>query len=180
MGTAVVYCSQTGFTERYARWLAESLGTRVVPFSERASAGATDAETLVFLSWFHAGGLKGARWLRDLMDEHPERRYVVVGVGAYPMPSEEWPRSETDAAFEQAFPQDRYPRLAHFYCQGGFDFDRLRALDRLAMRAFFRMQAKEAEADPRVAFALDAMREGFDGTRREYLQPVPEHLHSMK
>ena len=27
---------------------------------------------------------------------------------------------------------------------------------------------------------LDAMREGFDGTRREYLQPVLEHLHSMK
>ena len=24
--------------------------------------------------------------------------------------------------------------------------------------------------------ALDAMREGFDGTRREYLQPVLEHL----
>ena len=99
-----------------------------------------------------------------------------MGVGAYPMPREEWPRSDTDAAFERAFPSERYPRLARFYCQGGFDFDRLCALDKLAMRAFFRMQAKEAEADPRVAFALDAMREGFDGTRREYLQPVLEHL----
>ena len=44
------------------------------------------------------------------------------------------------------------------------------------MRAFFRMQAKAARTDPRVAFALDAMRGGFDGTRREYLQPVLEHL----
>lgn len=176
MSTAVVYCSQTGFTERYARWLAESLETRAVPFDERASSSVAAAETLVFLSWFHAGGLKGARWLRDLMDERPERRYVVVGVGAYPMPSDEWPRSETDAAFDQAFPQDRYPRLARFYCQGGFDFDRLCALDKLAMRAFFRMQAGAARTDPRVAFALDAMREGFDGTRREYLQPVLEHL----
>lgn len=180
MSTAVVYRSQTGFTERYARWLAESLGTRAVPFAERASSAVTGAETVVFLSWFHAGGLKGARWLRDLMDARPERRYVVVGVGAYPMPNEEWPRGETDAAFEKAFSQERYPRLARFYCQGGFDFDRLCALDKLAMRAFFRMQAKEARTDPHVAFALDAMREGFDGTRREYLQPVLEHLRSMK
>ena len=44
------------------------------------------------------------------------------------------------------------------------------------MRAFFRMQAKAAETEARIAFALDAMREGFDGTRREYLQPVLEHL----
>ena len=107
MSTAVVYCSQTGFTERYARWLAESLETRAVPFDERASSSVAAAETLVFLSWFHAGGLKGARWLRDLIDERPERRYVVVGVGAYPMPSDEWPRSETDAAFDQAFPPGR-------------------------------------------------------------------------
>ena len=176
MGTAVVYRSPTGVTERYARWLAESLETRAVPFAERGSAAVEAADTVVLLGWFHAGGIKGARWLRSLMDARPERRYVVVGVGAYPMPSDEWPKSETDAAFDQAFPQDRYPRLARFYCQGGFDFDRLCAVDRLAMRAFFRMQAKAAKTDQRVAFALDAMREGFDGTRREYLEPVDEHL----
>ena len=180
MSTAIVYCSQTGFTERYARWLAEELGTRAVPFAERTSSSVAIAKTLVFLGWFHAGGLKGARWLREVMDGRRERRYVVVGVGAYPMPSEEWPKSETDAAFEHAFPSDRYPDLARFYCQGGFDFDRLCTLDKLAMRAFFRMQAKAAETDPRVAFALDAMREGFDGTRREYLQPVLEHLRSIE
>ena len=151
MSTAVVYCSQTGYTEKYARWLAEELGTRAIPFAERGTAAVDAADTVVLLGWFHAGGLKGARWLRSLMDARPERRYVVVGVGAYPMPSDEWPRSETDAA-----------------------------VDKLAMRAFFRMQAKAAETDPRVAFALDAMREGFDGTRREYLQPVLEHLRSME
>ena len=74
MSPAVVDCSETGFTERYARWLAESLETRAVPFSERSSSPVAEAEELVFLSWFHAGGLKGARWLRDLMDGRPERR----------------------------------------------------------------------------------------------------------
>ena len=176
MSTAVVYCSQTGFTERYARWLADSVGCEPIPFAERGSAAVGAAGPVVLRGGVRAGGLKGARWLRSLMDARPERRYVVVGVGAYPMPSDEWPRSETDAAFEHAFPHERYPHLARFYCQGGFDFDRLCAVDKLAMRAFFRMQAKAAKTDPRAAFALDAMREGFDGTRREYLEPVLDHL----
>lgn len=176
MSTVIVYCSQTGYTKTYARWLADSLGTEALPFSRRGEAAVSSAETIVFLSWFHAGGLKEARWLRGRMDAQPGKRYVVVGVGAYPMPSEDWPQSDTDAAFEHAFPRDRYPALKHFYCQGGFDFDRLCTLDKLAMRAFFRMQAKAAETDPRIAFALDAMKQGFDGTGRAHLQPVIDHL----
>lgn len=176
MSTAVVYCSQTGYTRTYARWLAESLGTESLPFERRDEAATSGADTLVFLSWFHAGGLKGAKWLRGLMDAQPGKRYVVVGVGAYPMPSEDWPQSDTDEAFERAFPRERYSALKHFYCQGGFDFDRLCTLDKLAMRAFFRMQAKAAETDPRIAFALESMKQGFDGTNRAYLQPVLDYL----
>ena len=58
MSTAVVYCSQTGYTRTYARWLAESLGTEALPFERRDEAAASGADTLVFLSWFHAGGSK--------------------------------------------------------------------------------------------------------------------------
>ena len=176
MRTAVVYCSQTGFTEKYARWLAEDLGTEAVPYAERERARAGEADAVVFLSWFHAGGLKHAAWLRDLMDANPGKRYAVVGVGAYPMPSDTWPQSETDAAFERAFPHERYPQVRCFYCQGGFDFNRLNPLDKVAMRLFFRMQAKEAETDPRAAFALAAMKEGFDGTNRSYVEPVTAYL----
>lgn len=176
MSTAIVYCSQTGFTETYARWLAEELGIEAVPYSERERSDAHAADTVVFMSWFHAGGIKGAKWFKSLMDARPGVRYVVVGVGAYPMPSDDWPQSETDAAFEHTFPRDRYPALTHFYCQGGFDFDRLCALDKIAMRAFFRMQARQAQTDPRIAFALDAMKKGFDATDRANLEPVVAYL----
>lgn len=35
MNTVVVYCSQTGFTEKYAKWLAEDLSCEAVRYSER-------------------------------------------------------------------------------------------------------------------------------------------------
>ena len=37
MKAAIVYCSQTGHTEKYARWLADRLGCEATPFSKRAS-----------------------------------------------------------------------------------------------------------------------------------------------
>ena len=81
MITAVVYCSQTGYTRTYARWLAESLGTEALPFERRDEAAASGADTLVFLSWFHAGGLKGAKWLRGRRRRgrvpHAERRLAA-------------------------------------------------------------------------------------------------------
>lgn len=54
----IVYCSQTGFTKRYADWLAEEYGCRAIPFKERKAADIENASVVIFCSWFHAGGLK--------------------------------------------------------------------------------------------------------------------------
>ena len=45
-------------------------------------------------------------------------------------------------------------------------------VDKVAMRMFFKANAKAAEADPKAAEMLRVMGEGFDGTKRKYLEPV--------
>lgn len=172
MGIAVVYCSQTGFTKRYAEWLAEDLGCEAIPYAERNRIDLGELETLVFCSWFHATSIKGAKWLKRAMREYPELQAVVLATGATPMPCEMWSASEIEEAFGRAFPEEEYPSLPRFYCQGGFDFDRLGAADKIAMRMFFKANGKAAETDPKAAEMLRAMEEGFDGTRREYLEPA--------
>lgn len=169
---AVVYCSQTGFTKRYADWLAEDLGCEAVSFAERRRVELSEADVLVFCSWFHAASVKGTKWLKNVMHEHPELQAVVLATGASPMPCETWPASEFEDAFRRSFPEEGYPDLPHFYCQGGFDYDRLGMVDKVAMRMFFKANAKVAETDPKAAEMLRVMGEGFDGTKREYLEPV--------
>ncbi len=172
MGTAIVYCSQTGFTKRYADWLSEDLGCEAVPFSGKRHVILDEASVLIFCSWYHAASIKGAKWLKKTMREHPNLPVVVLATGATPMPCEMWPESEIEEAFRRTFPKDEYPDLPHFYCHGGFDFDRLGTPDKIAMRMFFKANAKAAETDPKAEEMLRVMGGGFDGTRREYLQPV--------
>lgn len=172
MEIAIVYCSQTGFTEKYAKWLADDIGCDAVPFANKEALSFAEIHTLIFCSWFHASTIKGAKWLKKLMRKHPKMQVVVLATGATPMPCEMWPKSEMEEAFRRTFPKDEYPDLPYFYCHGGFDFDRLGMPDKIAMRMFFKANSKAAETDPKAAEMLRVMSEGFDGTKREYLEPA--------
>lgn len=180
MKTAIVYCSQTGYTQKYAQWLAEELGCEAVPYAKRGLLGLDDVDALVFCSWFHAASIKGARWLKHIMGKRPHLGVVVLATGASPMPGDGWTtEEEIEGAFERTFSKDAYPNLPCFYCQGGFDYTRLGTFDKLAMRVFFKMNEKNA-GDPKTNEMLVTMRGGFDGTRRAYLAPVLEHLRSLE
>lgn len=176
---AIVYCSQTGFTKRYADWLAKDLGCTAIPYSSRAEVNLSTTDVLVFCSWFHAAYIKGSKWPKKAMREHPGLRVVVLTTGATPMPCETWPESGTEEAFARTFPPSEYPGLPHFYCHGGFYYDRLGAPDKLAMRMFFKMHSRAAETDPKAAEMMRVMAEGIDGTKREHLEPLLNYLRDL-
>ena len=69
MITAVVYCSQTGYTRTYARWLAESLGTEALPF-ERRLRGVRPCNAV--------HGCRQDKDQHDPMSAHPRHRGVRV------------------------------------------------------------------------------------------------------
>lgn len=176
MGAVIVFCSQTGSAEQYARWLAEDLGCETAPL-ERLDAASTSADLVILCSWFHAAMLKGAKKFQAHMAAHPEKRYAVVAVGATPMPCELWPASEHEEAFRRSFPAETYPDLLWTYCQGGFHFDQLGMGDKVMMRVYFKMLEGEArKGDERSATALAQMREGFDGCDRTNLEPLLTEL----
>ncbi|MCI8424774.1 MAG: flavodoxin family protein [Adlercreutzia sp.] len=180
MRTAIVYCSQTGHTEKYARWLAEDLECPVYPYRERARIDLESIDLLVFCSWFHAATVIGSKWFKRAMAEHSGVRFVLLATGATPMPGGGWSEEkDIEEAFERSFPKADYPGLPRFYCHGGFDFDKLGVADKVMMRMFFRMNEKRAD-DPKVEEMLDTMRQSFDGTRREYLEPVIDCIRSLQ
>jgi hypothetical protein len=71
------------------------------------------------------------------MRRHLSLKTIVLATGASPMPGTGFTtEEETEEAFRRSFPIDEYPNLPHFYCHGGFDFEKLGTPDRIAMRMF--------------------------------------------
>lgn len=168
MSTVVVYSSQTGFTKRYAHWIAEELECEAVSLDDNPRFDVAGFDVVVFGGWFHAGGLVGKKWLVRAREAHPDVRFVAFAVGATPP---DW-NDMVDEAITREFPSPDFDDVERFYLHGGFAYERLSMPNKLAMKLFFKMQEKNAETDPHAAEMLEGMHGGFDGTDRASAAPV--------
>ncbi|MEG1826623.1 MAG: flavodoxin domain-containing protein [Gordonibacter sp.] len=168
MKAVVMYRSNTGFTRRYATWIAEELGCEAIDMAV-SPVDVGDFDVVVFGSWFHAALVPGSKECKHLMAEHPDVPFVVFVVGAT-KPEE---TEQTAEALERTYPKADYPDLPRFYLRGGFDYPSLSFMDKMLMKMMFKeLEKKAASGDADAAEGLAGMREGFDATDREAIGPL--------
>lgn len=159
--TIVVYFSKTGFSRRYAQWLAEDLDCRAVPEKERKALDWAQYDTVILTGGLYAGQMAGLKWLERQLPRMQGKRIAAVAVGCAPMGNPALPEN-----MEKLF--GRFPQIQGFYCQGGLDYQRMGPLHR-AMMAVLRMSLR---GKPEMAEMLRIISASFDGAKREYLLPV--------
>ena len=159
MNTIIIYHSKTGFSQRYAQWLAESLHCQAFPYRERRSIDLGKYETIILVGGLYAGNTSGLGWLKK--QPPAGKRTAAVAVGCSPVG---W--SGQSESMEKLF--GGVPPIQGFYCQGGLAYDRMGAADRVMMAAL----RATLRGTPEMAQMLEGISRSFDGTRREYLAPV--------
>lgn len=109
---AIVYASNTGFTERYARMLGDRTGLPVYDMAGSSLPG--PGTEIVYLGWLMAGNVKGL--------SRAAKRWKLRSIAAVGMsPDGMWDRKSVR----------RYEGTQVFYLQGGLAPDRLGGLHRL-------------------------------------------------
>lgn len=161
MKVLILYSSKTGFSQRYAQWLGEALHCQAVPFKERKRVDMSGYEGIVLFGGLYAGQMSGLKWLKKQLPALAGKRIAAVAVGCAPMETPDLPES-----MEKLFGGN--PEIKGFYCQGGLDYEHMGAVDR-AMMAALRAALK---AQPDQVDMLEGISRSFDGSRREYLEPV--------
>lgn len=156
--TVIIYHSKTGFSQRYALWLAEELNCQALPYRDRRTINLSRYDTIILLGGLYAGNMSGLSWLKK--QPLAGKRAAAVAVGCSPM---DWP--ELAASMEKLFGG---APIQGFYCQGGLAYDRMGAADR-AMMAALRTALRHK---PEMADMLAGISQSFDGAKREYLAPV--------
>ena len=91
MKTAVVYHSQTGFTKRYARWIAEAAKADCFEVSEVRGKELSGYEAIVFGSWVCAGSVSKLSWFKGNMEKWKDKKLAIFCVGASPADNPEVP-----------------------------------------------------------------------------------------
>lgn len=129
MKRAVVYKSVTGFTKKYAEWIAADLEADLLQADKVEPEQLTGYDWIIFGGSLHAVGINGVGFITENIEKFDRTGLVVFAVGATPV------RSETVQEIrERNFASEPLRRVHFFYFRGGFDYRKLGLKDRFLMQ----------------------------------------------
>lgn len=164
MKALVVYNSKTGFTRRYAQWLAAALDADCRAIDEVGNVDMRQYDLLLFGSWVHAETLQKREWIKQQLAQWKDRRVGVFAVGAMPA------GNAANRVFEQSFTPQERTQMRTFYLQGGLDYARMGRGDRLLMAFMRRVLA--SRKDTASAEMLRLLSESFDAADERAIAPI--------
>ena len=165
MINAIVYTSNTGYTAEYAELLSKKAGFPVYSISE-AMEKLSKNDSVIYLGWLMAGRIKD--YEKALKSFNVK---AVCSVGMNP----------SGTQTEEVRKSNRVPEnIPLFTLQGGYDYDRLRGINKLLMKFVSKALIKKIRAKPDRTESdneiLDLLTNGGSFVREENLEPVIEWL----
>ncbi len=125
----VLYKSKTGFSERYARWIADDLQCDLSNVVEFDKESLSEYTLIIYGAGIYAGQIKGLGKIKRWMEAYPGKTWVIFCTGA--TPSKE---KYEELIFKTNFRAGEV-RPAHlFYFLSGINYEKMSLFDRLLMR----------------------------------------------
>lgn len=167
MKTIVIYNSQTGFTKRYAEWIAEATGADCFELSAAKKKDLAAYDAIIFGSWACAGGIHKLGWFKGNVDRWQDKKLIAFCVGASPIDS-----PEIDPALKRNFTESEREKISVFYCPGGLNYEKMPAPSKLMMKMLLiTLKAKKGktEADQEMIKMISA---SYDISDKKYIEPI--------
>ncbi len=148
MKTVVTYQSKTGYTQKYAEWIAEELGADLYPISQVPVQKLAAYDVVIHGGSLFATGILGLKKIKNSLSDLQNKKVIVFGVGLTPVNAETVEKVQT-----QNFTAEELEKVRFFYFRGGFNFKALSFFDRILMGIMRRFierkqrQGKELTAD---------------------------------
>lgn len=171
MKIIVVYNSQTGFTKRYAEWIAEETGADCIQLSEAKRRNMDIYEAIVFGSWACAGGISKLNWFIGNIDKWTDKKLVAFCVGGSPIDN-----PEIEQSLKQNFKEAEFEKVNVFYCPGGFNYEKMSAPSKLMMKMFITMLKAKKDKTEEEQEMIKMIANSYDISDRKYIEPILECL----
>lgn len=177
MKALIIYSSQTGFTKRYAEWLAERLEAEYLPLKEaekKEKAFFSDFDAIVYGGWALGGSIVDVKWFNQRAEAWKGKKLAVFCVGASPVDEETLPL--IDEMKEKVLTPELKGHAKVFYCQGGLNYEAMTFASKMAMGAFTAMHKlfKNKTADDKLK--IEMLSKSYDISEPSFLDPIVEYL----
>lgn len=153
MRNIVIYQSGTGFTAKYAGWIAEEINCEAKEYKNVTPNELTDYDMVIYGGWIMGGMVVGYDKIKLLN----LKNVVVFGVGM------SFPDSETADKLAE---QNQIPRERFFYFEGGYNPGKLGIMKKMMMNMIKRSVEKKEPKTEKDLHMLETFK-GADHTSKE-------------
>lgn len=167
MKTIVIYNSQTGFTKRYAEWIADAAGADCLELSAAKKKDLSPYEAIIFGGWARAGRISKIRWFKENIDKWAGKKLIAFCVGGSPMDN-----PEIEQALKQNFKESEWEKINIFYCPGGFNYKKMSASSKLMMKLFTKMLNSKKDKTEAEQEMIKMISTSYDLSDKKYIEPI--------
>jgi menaquinone-dependent protoporphyrinogen IX oxidase len=175
MRAVVLYRSISGFTRKYAQWIAQELGADLYDCRKVKLTALSGYDLVVFGGSLREGGINGIDTIKRGFAALEGKRIVIFATGG--SSAREGIAEEISAA---NFSEEQRRKLRLFYFRGGLDIGKLGIGDRILMahrkRSLLRKRSEDLTPDEKDFLAACA--NPADGTEKEKIRALVDYARS--
>lgn len=128
MKTVIIYKSKTGFTKKYAQWIAEALSADVFDVTKVDIDMIKQYDNIIYGGSLYAAGITGLKFITKNFDKLKDKKLVIFATGASPSS-----QRVIDEVVSKNFTSEQQKYIKFFYFRGGFDYKKLNFFDKFLM-----------------------------------------------
>ncbi len=171
MKTIVIYNSQTGFTKRYAQWIAEKTNAECIEYAKAKKIDLDSYDAIVFGGWAIAGSISKVKWFKKNISKWSDKKLVAFCVGASPIEN-----PEIDEFLANSFTEDEFKNVKLFYCPGGLDYEKMSATSKTMMKIFVKMLNAKKDKTEADLEQIRIVSSSYDISDIKYIKPILDYL----
>ena len=175
MNIKLVYKSKSGFTKRYAQWIAGETGCVLLPLRGCGAASVEGCDVFIYGSRVHAGRLDGLDKARKLFAMSGAGHMILFATGGMPNTAAD----TIEEMWRNNLTADEIKTVPHFYMQAGICYEKLGLIDRTMMKMAASMMAKQRDDSPMGQQIAQAVHGSYDISDRKYIAPLVEALKAL-
>jgi len=170
---AVIYKSKYGKTERYAKWIAESLSVPLFESADVKPQQLKDYDVIIYGGGLYAGGINGVK----LVTKNPCKALVLFTVGLADPKNTDYTK-----ILETTLSPELLSKTKVFHLRGGIDYSRLSLVHKGLMAVMKKTIEKQPveERDSDSHGILETYGKDIDFTNKASIEPLLSYIHSLK
>ena len=175
MKIIVVYKSVSGFTKKYAEWIAEELKADLFMIEKIDIDILLKYDMIIYGGCLHAVGISGVNMIKNNLNKLRDKNLIIFTTGASPTKE-----SIVSEVKNRNFSIEEQKQIQFYYFRGGFDFNQLNFINKILMTLLKCKIKLNRDKTPDEKGMLAAYSKPMDFTRKENTKELLEYVRSLR